>query len=401
MTLNSWQFLVLATSAVLVLPRLSGWPRVATALAVNLIFAWSYWGMAAMAVALGYIAAGYVCARVVRTRGGAALVLGLVALTTAFLYLRGYRLDGWTGPGAAPTLLAFTGISFLFFKMVHVVVDAASGSIDRVTLGSYLNYCLNFTTVLMGPIQRYQDFVAQENAPEAASLEDHVDAVNRVLRGLLKSFVLAPFIAPYVLAPGRPIESMGGGTLLLATYGFYVFLYLDFSGYCDTMIGIARLMGLRLPENFDLPFLSRNVSEYWLRVHRSLTLWLTDYIFTPVYLWALHSRGLRARVFLALAGSLMLTMFVAGVWHGTTPNFAVFGLVHGLALVAVRGYEQLMVRKLGRARFREITGMPGVRAAATALTYNFTSLAYTFFVLDLGESMRVFRRLAVALAGAS
>lgn len=400
MALNSWLFLILAAGAVVVLPQLAGRPRVAAALAVNAIFAWSCWGMPAMPIALGYILAGYVCARVVRGRGTAALVVGLVPLVCAFIYLRGYRLDAWTGASAsAPALMAFTGLSFLFFKMVHVVVDASSGSLDRLTLGGYVNYCLNFTTVLMGPIQRYQDFSDQWDRPATGDFEEHVDAANRVLRGLLKSFVLAPLVAPYVVAPGLPIESLGGGVLLLRIYAFYVFLYLDFSGYCDMVIGIARLMGVRLPENFDFPFLSRNVSEYWLRVHRSLTVWLTDYVFTPVYRWALDTTGLRDRAFLALAASLMVTMLVAGVWHGTTPNFAMFGLVHGLALVAVRGYEQLMVRNLGRTRFRQFTSAWSVRAFATALTYNFTSLAYTFFVLDLGESLRMFRRIAVTLSG--
>lgn len=401
MTLNSWQFLLLAAIAVIVLPSLSARPRMAAALVLNGIFAWSYWGAAAVPVAIGFMLAGYVCVRISRGRGTTALALSLVALTSAFLYFRGYGL-AWSGAGAqAPTLMAFAGLSFLFFKMVHVVVDSASGALERVTLGGYVTYCLNFTSLLMGPIQRYQDFIAQWEARVTGTLEEHLDAANRVLRGLAKSFVLAPLLSPHVLTPGLPIESLDGGALLLKVYGFYVFLYLDFSGYCDMMIGIARLMGARLPENFDFPFLSRNVSEYWLRVHRSLTVWLTDYVFTPVYRWALDVRALRDRAFLALAASLMLTMFVAGVWHGTTPNFAMFGLVHGVALVAVRGYEQLMVRRLGRTRFRAITGMAGVRAAATALTWTFTSLAYTFFVLDLGESMRVFRHLAVTLAGAT
>lgn len=397
MALNTWQFFLLAICAVLVIPVARGWFRVAVFLALNGAFVWSYWGLAATPVAVGYCLTGYVCARLARGRGTGALVASLTLLTAIFVYLRGYTSGPSVAPGAAG-LVAVAGLSFLFFKMIHVVVDTASGSIEELSLRHYLNYCLNFTTVLMGPIQRYQDFAAQWEGglPEAGhSFEVHMDAANRVLRGLLKAFVLAPFVAPYVLRPGLPIESLGGGELLLKTYAFYVFLYLDFSGYCDIMIGIACLMGFRLPENFQFPFLSRNVSAYWLRVHRSLTLWLTDYIFTPAYRFALQARGLGAYGFLALAASLLLTMLVAGVWHGTTLNFVVFGLIHGVALVLVRGYEQVMTRWLGRARFRRFEETPYVAVAATLLTYNFTSLAYAFFVLDVGEGVRLFERLAV------
>ena len=96
---------------------------------------------------------------------------------------------------------------------------------------------------------------------------------------------------------------------------------------------------------------------------------------------------------------VLVTMLVAGVWHGTTLNFAVFGLIHGVALVVVRAYEQIMVRRMGRAAFRRFAERPLVTASAVFLTYNFTSLAYVFFVLDVGESVRVVERLAVTAAG--
>ena len=403
MALNSWQFLLLATCAILLVPVARGWLRTAVFLAINLTFIWTYWGVAAMPVGLTFCLAGYAGARLVRERGTPWLVASLVVLTTAFVYLRGYTIGGPSAPAGSVSagIIAFAGLSFLFFKMIHVVVDAASGSIEQLSLSRYLNYCLNFTTILMGPIQRYQDFSSQwmGETAERPAFETYVDAANRMLRGFVKAFVLAPVLAPYVLRPGLPIERMGGLELLIAIYAFYIFLYLDFSGYCDIVIGVGSLMGLRPPENFRFPFLARDVSAYWLRVHRSLTTWLTDYIFTPFYRFALGARGLGQYGFVALAASLLLTMLVAGVWHGTTLNFVVFGLIHGIGLVVVRGYEQVMVRRMGRARFRHFAERPLVTALAVFLTYNFTSLAYTFFVLDVGESVRVVERLAATAAG--
>ena len=406
MALNSWPFAALAVLAVLIVPVVSGLARTAAFLTINVVFVWSYWGPRGMVVGLAFCLAGYLAVRLVRERPWGVLASCLVVLTAAFLYLRGYTFGGTAAPDAptAAGVVAIAGLSFLFFKMVHVVVDVAGGAIEPPPVGRYFNYCLNFTTILMGPIQRYQDFAAQwaghaNHEANSAGFEVHLDAANRVLRGLVKAFVLAPFLAPYVLQPGLPIETTGGGELLLRIYSFYVFLYLDFSGYCDIVIGVGSLMGVRPPENFRFPFLARNVSEYWLRVHKSLTLWLTDYIFTPSYRAALRARGLAGRGFLALAASLLLTMLVAGAWHGTTLNFVLFGLVHGLALVAVRGYEQVMVRKLGRVRFRRVVERPSMTVLAILLTYNFTSLAYVFFVLDIDESRRVFARLATLAAG--
>jgi alginate O-acetyltransferase complex protein AlgI len=100
--------------------------------------------------------------------------------------------------------------------------------------------------------------------------------------------------------------------------------------------------------------------------------------------------------FATLAVSLMITMLVAGAWHGMTLNFVVFGLLHGVALVIVRGYETLMIRWLGRTAFRHFAENRAVTALAVLLTYNFTSLAYTFFALDVGEAFRVLARLTMA-----
>lgn len=402
MPLSSWSFVLLAGAAILTLPIASGSVRTAAFLVLNAAFASSYWGLVAVPVAVGFLLLGYGAARVANGRGSLALAALLLLLIATFTYLRGYTI-GWTTPrnDMPAGIIAIVGLSFLFFKMVHVVIDASSGVISPPSLPHYLNYCLNFTTLLMGPIQRLQDFTAQWNdqrSVERLDLERGLDVANRILRGALKAFVLAPFLAPYVMRPGMAVESMGTGELVLRVYTFYVFLYLDFSGYCDIMIGIGGLMGITPPENFNFPFLARNVSAYWLRVHRSLTEWLTDYVFTPAYKWTLGMGGLARHGFVALAASLMLTMLVAGAWHGTTLNFVLFGLVHGAALVIMRAYEQTMTAWLGRVRFRHFEENPFATAGAVFLTYNFTSLAYVFFALDAHEGTHVIARLA-GLAG--
>lgn len=399
MALNSLEFLATALAAALLLPLLRhGW-RVGLFLALNLLFAFSYWGVQALPAGLGYVLTGYALAKFVKGRGTGALVLSLAVLAAPLIFLRGGPVD----PGADfltfSTLVAFAGLSFLFFKMAHVVIDSAGGAIERLPFDRYVNYCLNFTTLLLGPIQRYQDFEAQwegRTPPLPEDVEPRLDAVNRILRGLVKAFALAPWLAPYIMQGGLPFEAMAPSELLFRCYAFYLFLYLDFSGYCDVMIGVGTLMGIRPPENFNFPFASRNVSAYWLRVHRSLTLWLTDYIFTPLYRFGL-SRVAGRFAFAALAVSLIVTMLVAGVWHGPTMNFVLFGLVHGVALVVMQGYDLLMARWMGKARFRRFSEAPLMTGLAVLVTFNFTSLAYLFFALDGRDSVRVLTRLSEAL----
>ena len=226
-----------------------------------------------------------------------------------------------------------------------------------------------------------------------AGWEAKLDALNRILRGMVKKFVLAELLGSWIIDPSLSLETMSRPELLGRSYAFYLFLYCDFSGYCDVMIGVGSLMGVRPPENFNLPFFSRNVSEYWLRVHRSLTQWLTDYLFNPSYAALLRMRDRFGSPLVALALAQVFTMLIAGVWHGTTFSFVCFGLVHGVFLAVHRCYESLMTGRLGRRGFREFSAQRWVRIAGIALTYNLTSLAYLFFVLEPARVWHVLTRI--------
>jgi D-alanyl-lipoteichoic acid acyltransferase DltB (MBOAT superfamily) len=150
-------------------------------------------------------------------------------------------------------------------------------------------------------------------------------------------------------------------------------------------------MGIRPPENFNKPFLSKNVSEFWLRMHRSLTLWLTDYVFSPTYKRALSSRILSAHPVTAMSYALLVTMIVSGLWHGTTASFLVFGIVHGIYLVIQRVWEAAISARLGRKKARELRQRLFYRFSSTLLTFHATAFAYVFFVLDLNRIVTMFK----------
>lgn len=363
-------------------------------LAVSGYYVYTYVGVRGMASTLAFCLAGFACVFFVR-RYPRRLWLAVTALVLAFVYARNYSFLQWILPeGLRTSLLATAGLSFLFFKVLHVVIDTAGGTITP-SLWRYLSYCLNFTTFLLGPIQRYQHFESQWNGTTEAmpaTFEAHLDAVNRVLRGMVKKYVIAEYLAAYALQPNAPVESMSLLDLQVATYLFYVFLYFDFSGYCDIVIGVGCLLGIRPPENFNLPFLAPNPSQYWLRVHESLTRWLTDYIFNPLYSAALRSSLLGRHPLASMTLAVMVTMLVAGLWHGTTVNFILFGLVHGLYLVVFRAYEHAALEILGRKGLQRLRSSRSWLVVSTVITFHFTATAYILFVLDIDQLRLILER---------
>jgi D-alanyl-lipoteichoic acid acyltransferase DltB (MBOAT superfamily) len=383
----SFMFLAFAWSAVVVLAGLGGRARELVFLSLNLLFL-SVFLLEPTGVAstLAFCLLGYGLTHLVQQWPGRGMVLALVAYTALFVYMRQYGFLTWLLADRFLTqVLSTIGLSFLFFKVVHVMVDAHAGTIGRLRPVMFLNYCLNFSTFVMGPIQRYQDFDTQWSAAPAVeqmTVESQLDAVLRVLVGLVKAYILAEWCRAYALQPDTDLLSLSLLESAILVYAFYFYLYFNFSGYCDFAIGLGRLLGITPPENFNWPFLARNVADFWQRQHRSLTLWLTDYVFSPLYRWTLGRPRLGPNRLLGASAALMITMLVSGVWHGTTAGFALFGLVHGLYLVVYYLWDAMLTRRFGRRRIARWRAWWPVHAAGVALTFNATAFAFVFFQLD-------------------
>lgn len=394
MSFLSLEFLALAATAVVALTLLRGAWRALAFLALNGWFAWTYLGASGSVSTAAFLLAGY--ALVVLSARRPAWRGAMVALyVAAFVYMRRYSfLDLALPESWLSDALATAGLSFLLFKVLSLAFDVAGGRERQPGPLDFLNYCLNFTTFLMGPIQRFGEFRAQWNGehPLEPRFEAYLNALNRVLRGLVKKFVAAEAIRHLTLLAVPDVTALPGGELLWRTYVFYLYLYLDFSGYCDIVVGVGSLMGVRPPENFNLPFLSGNVADFWLRVHRTLTTWLTDYVFNPLFMGLLRTQRMGRRPLASTSLALLGTMLVSGLWHGTTLSFVLFGMVHGLYLVVFRVYEHNLTRRLGTKRARAWRQSRTSRVLGVLLTYNVTSLAYLFFVVDSDTVLALARR---------
>ena len=398
MNLLSTDFLLFAIGMVVVVNLLKGKLRQLVYLTGNLTFLFLLLlePVGAMST-LTFCLAGYVFLRLIDKSPKWGFRLGITLLTIAFLYMRDYSFLRWGLPDSWRTdAMKTIGLSFMLFRTIHVLVEARSQTLGRYDLISYLNYNLSFVTLLSGPIQRFQDFRDQWEGKTQAiplTLEAHLDAIIRILIGFVKVYVIGDRLLGATLSAQGPIEDLSFTSVLVGFYIFYPFLYFNFSGYCDIVIGFGSLLGVRPPENFDKPFLATNISEYWLRVHRSLTLWLTDYVFSPLYKQGLSSTLLGRFPLLVMSGALMATMFVSGIWHGTTGSFVVFGLLHGLFQVMFRVWDWAIAKRWGKKRVREWRAGWLSRGMGIFITFHAASFAYLFFDLDTSDAWMVINKL--------
>jgi len=238
----------------------------------------------------------------------------------------------WGVPIRLPSLhLALPiGISFYTFQSMSYTIDVWRGRIHAErSLLRFAVYVAFFPQLVAGPIVRPAEFLPQLRAPARVDIDDVNFAIYRIGKGLFKKVVLGDLIAAnftdLVFATPTRYSSLEN---VIALYAFTLQIYADFSGYSDMAIGVARLLGFRLPENFDRPYQSRDVGEFWRRWHMTLSNWLRDYVFYPLG----GSRGSHARTYF----NLWLTMFLVGIWHGASWNFVIYGNLHAMALLYSR-----------------------------------------------------------------
>jgi D-alanyl-lipoteichoic acid acyltransferase DltB (MBOAT superfamily) len=352
-----------------------------------------------------FAGSGYVTARALtRFRRKIILALYLAGLLSAFIVLKQYAFAKAVLPPALfAHVIATVGWSYILFRQIQVAVDAYQGQIENLSLWNYFNYQFNVFGFVAGPIQRYQDFCRYwvELSPILRDAESILRAYLRVFVGALKVSLLAGlWLALFnacvdVLASAGQAgqESFGRrmGHMAGLFYGFPLYVYFNFSGYCDMVIGGASLFGLKMPENFDRPYLSRNMIEFWTRWHRTLGFWIRDYIFTPMYMaivarWPARAASLAFFCYFA-------AFFLAGIWHGSTWNFVAYGFLNGFGLAATKLWETFLVKRIGRPGLRAYLQNPSIRVAAVALTLNFACLTMFFFASDLGRSFAILKNL--------
>lgn len=260
------------------------------------------------------------------------------------------------------------GLSFHTFQAMSYTIEVYRGNqkAER-NLGIYALYVMFYPQLVAGPIERPQNMIHQFYEKVDFDYERVVSGLRQMLWGMFKKVVIADRLSIYVNAVFNHPEHHNGVTSVVAAIFFTFQIYCDFSGYSDIALGAARVLGIKLMQNFNFPLLSRSVTEYWRRWHISLSTWLSDYLFTPV-ITSLRNWGKYAVVF-----GLFLTFFVSGIWHGAGWTFIIWGLLHGFAV----SYE-FLTKKTRKKIFGSMPLWVN-EWLSVLLTFSFVTFALIFF----------------------
>jgi len=282
--------------------------------------------------------------------------------------------------GSLPKLIVPLGLSFFTFEFIHVAADVHSGKLERPPLDRYAAFVFFFPTMVAGPIKRYQDFGPQL---DAARFDPGLFSrgITRILSGLFKKHVLSDTftlwsdrLAGDLVMTATPVEILGW----VLAYGMKI--YFDFSGYSDIAIGSAYLFGIHVPENFDWPYTSPNIREFWRRWHISLGRWIFDYVYAPLG----GSRGGEVRT----SFNLLAAFAISGLWHGAAYNFVLWGLWHGACLVVHRLFSRWPGRPTGRTW----------RVFSIVLTFLAVTFGWALFCMDMSQFSRAMSRVIGGLS---
>jgi len=304
-----------------------------------------------------------------RTERRVALTVSLVLSLSVLLFFKYSNfvmsnLEALIGGNFQPMdLILPVGISFYTFRTISYVVDVYKGKIQPVDdYIEYLFFLSYFPCLVAGPIVRACDFMPQLRANKSATREMIYGGLWLVMLGVLKKAVFADYIAQYNnIAFGNP-AGYTGFELLMAVLGYTMQIYCDFSGYSDMAIGLGSIMGFNLGINFNYPYRSLNVTEFWHRWHITLSSWLRDYVYIPL---GGNRKGKVRQHF-----NLMVTMLLGGLWHGAAWTFVVWGAGHGIALC---------VHKLCKPWLDRIESTRFTRFVSWLMTFTLVALLWVFF----------------------
>jgi D-alanyl-lipoteichoic acid acyltransferase DltB (MBOAT superfamily) len=292
------------------------------------------------------------------------------------------------GGAHRPYGLFFIGISYLAFRSSYLVLEVRNGTAPAPSLWQYLGFCFFLPTMPVGPINPYSNHL-QGFAPEPPVISK-ARAALRILVGMVKFKFLGTLCAQLnysnLLFDDHYHHWID---LFVAVLFYYLFLYLNFSGFCDMAIGAAGLIGIPVAENFDSPFAARNVRDFWNRWHITLSHYMRDVVFSPLSKLFVRLAG-PANANHAIAVTIVIVFLLVGIWHGVGWNFAAYGAAHALGVVVNHYYGIFLKNRLGRERFKAYNANPWIRAVAVVVTFCYCAATLLFFANTFPELKQMF-----------
>jgi membrane protein involved in D-alanine export len=276
-------------------------------------------------------------------------------------------------------LFGFLGISYLTFKSVQMIVEIRDGLIKTYRIGDYVQFLVFFPTISAGPIDRFRRFEKDLIAPPdpARYTEMIGKGIHAVFLGFFYNYILGHLLGATLLSLVEEITTKYGYDLLGAAMYMYVyslFLFFDFAGYSKFAVGVSYLMGFETPDNFNMPFLSKNIKDFWNRWHMSLSFWFRDFVYMRLMMTLLKKKVFRSRVVASNVAYFALFLLM-GVWHGLTWYYVAYGFYHASLICLCDAWQ--------RYRKKRRVGIPSNRfTKIVAVVATFHAVCFSFLIFS-------------------
>lgn len=295
-------------------------------------------------------------------------------------------LKHWEVIGAS-----FIGISYLAFRAAHLALLVRNQVVMTPSLAAYMGYCFFLPTLSVGPISSYKTYSGSFQTSELSSPEV-LNAVTRILWGALKYYVFAVLFSQLIY---RAFILDGfehhREEFFLSSVAYYFYLYNNFSGVCDMVIGCAQLLRIPVDENFDRPFVARNIKEFWTRWHITLSSLLKDMVFSPLSKFLVGLFGPK-HINHAIGISIFTVFLLVGIWHGPEWHYFYFGLAHAFAILLHHYYTLGLKKYLGKERFARYNKSKGIAFIAWIMTFSFVAFSFLLFAHNTNDIFEVLIR---------
>jgi D-alanyl-lipoteichoic acid acyltransferase DltB (MBOAT superfamily) len=286
---------------------------------------------------------------------------------------------------------AMIGLSYLAFRSSRLVLEVRNGAVKKPGLWAYLNFCFFLPTMPVGPINTYANYRRgfEENPWQVPVGR----ALLRILVGLAKYTFFGNLFGQLsyssLMLDGHLHHWID---LPVAMVFYYLFLYCNFSGFCDMAIGAAALIGIPVPENFDNPFAARNMREFWNRWHITLSQWMRDIVFAPLSKTLVRRFG-PEHANHAIAVAVAIVFFLIGIWHGVGWNYMWFGLAQSIGVVTVHYYTIFLKKRLGREGFKAYNENRFIHAVAVVITFCYYAATLFLFANTVPQMKKIISSL--------
>ncbi|MCY7453747.1 D-alanyl-lipoteichoic acid biosynthesis protein DltB [Bacillus altitudinis] len=238
--------------------------------------------------------------------------------------------------------LSFLGISYLTFKGVQLIIETRDGLIKKkIPIHRLVYFIVFFPTISSGPIDRYRRFEKDmDTPPEKEAYSDLLYAgIHKIFIGFLYKFIIGYLIHTYILMNIHHISSSHFVQQLTYMYAYSMYLFFDFAGYTAFAVGVSYIMGIKSPENFNKPFISRNIKDFWNRWHMSLSFWFRDYVFMRFVFFMTKKKWIKNRMAVSNIGYFVLFLLM-GAWHGLALQYIIYGLYHAVVMSGYNLFEK-------------------------------------------------------------